>query len=144
MSGVAVIRYLLATDARVLAIIPSRQVVAGDIPLGTPFPSIEVVKISGTPRLTVSMREPNRMQTDRIQVSALFKTAAASPAGAGYPGLDAMMKLLPAVCSNRRGTINGIDVDSILPDIEGPDLPDDVIGFISRTRDFIVKWREAF
>jgi len=63
-----------------------------------------------------------------------------APQGQGYPGLDALMKLILAACPNQHGTINTFNVDSILPDIEGPDLYDEEVSMISRSRDFIVKW----
>lgn len=141
MSGVAVIRHLLANAAAITSVVPATRITAGDLPLNTVMPAIAVTQISGMPRLTLAMTEPNRLHTDRVQVSVLFKGPSATPAGTGYPGLDAVMKLLLAACPNQNGTVNGVAVDSILPDIEGPDLQDDATGLFSRSRDFIVKWR---
>lgn len=144
MSGVAVIRSLIAGNAAVTAVIPSTRIMAGDLPLNTVMPAIAVTQVSGIPRLTVAMTEPNKMNTDRVQVSVLFKGPQASPAGTGYPGVAAMMKLVLAACPNQRGTINGVSVDSVLPDSEGPDLQDDATGLFSRSRDFIVRWHNTF
>jgi hypothetical protein len=140
---VAVIRYLLANNAPVLAVVPATRITAGDLPINTTMPAIAVTQISGMPRLTIAMTEPNRINTDRVQVSALFKGPAGTPSGAGYPGVAALMVLVLAACPNQNGTINGVAVDSILPDIEGPDLQDDATNLFSRSRDFIVKWRSA-
>lgn len=143
MSGVAVIRSLLATNAAVIAVVPAARITAGDLPINTTMPAIAVTQISGMPRLTIAMIEPNRLNTDRVQVSVLFKGPSASPPGTGYPGVKALLPLVLAACPNQNGTINGIAVDSILPDIEGPDLQDDATGLFSQSRDFIVKWRSA-
>ena len=147
MSGVVVIVALLKANAPILSAlgagppIAANRIMAGDLPLSTVLPAITVTQISGVPRLTVAMIEPNRLNTDRVQVSVLFKGPAGSPSGLGYPGVKNMMKLVLAACPNQRGTINGINVDSILPDTEGPDLQDDATSLFSQSRDFIVKWR---
>jgi len=72
------------------------------------------------PRLTVAMSEPNRMHTDRVQVSYLFKGQGGSPAGTGYPGVKTMAPLVLAACPNQHGAIAGNTGGWIfLPDIEG-------------------------
>lgn len=143
MSGVAVIRYLLANAAAVTAVVPASKIMAGDLPLNTVMPAISVTQISSVPRNIVSM-SPTRVQhTDRIQVSVLFKGPQGNPVGTGYPGVRAMLRLVLAACPNTRGTVNGIDVDSIIPDIEGPDLSDDATALYSASRDFIVRWNAA-
>jgi hypothetical protein len=149
MSGVAVIRHLLANNSAVTTAlgagppVATSRIMAGDLPLNTVLPAISIAQVSGIPRLTVAMTEPNRLNTDRVQVSVLFKGPQGSPAGTGYPGVRALLVLVLAACPNQRGTINGVAVDSILPDIEGPDLADVATALYSGSRDFIVKWRSA-
>jgi hypothetical protein len=143
VSGVAVIRHLLANAAAVTAVVPAARITAGDLPINTTMPAIAVTQISSMPRLTIAMTEPNRLHTDRVQVSVLFKGSAGTPAGDGYPGVRSLLVKVLAACPNQNGTINGIAVDSILPDIEGPDLQDDATSLFSCSRDFIVKWRSA-
>ena len=139
MSGVAIVRYLLANNGGVTAVVPAAKIKAGDLQLNTVLPAIFVSQISSIPRLTLAMTE-TKLHTDRVQVTALFKDQQGAPQGQGYPGLDALMKLILAACPNQHGTINGFNVDSVLVDIEGPDLYDEDISMISRSRDFIVKW----
>lgn len=149
MSGVAVIRYLLANNSAVATAlgagppVATARIVAGDLPLNTVMPAIAIAQISGVPRLTIAMTEPNRMHTDRVQVSVLFKGPQGTPTGTGYPGVKALLALVLAACPNQRGTINGVSVDSILPDVEGPDLSDMEAALYTGSRDFIVKWRSA-
>lgn len=141
MSGVAVVRYKLATNAAVLAVIPAARIVAGDAPLTTAKPLIIVTLVNGTPRNTVAMTEPNRMHTDRVQVSYLFNGPLASVPGTGYPGVRAMAALVRTACAFARGTINGVDVLDIIEDREGPDLADAATALYSGSTDFIVRWR---
>ena len=89
------------------------------------------------------MTEGKRLHTDRVQVSVLFKGPEGAPAGTGYPGVRALLALVLAACPNQRATVNGIAVDSILPDIEGPDLSDEATAIYSQSRDFLVRWTAA-
>ncbi len=139
MSGVVIIRYLLANNAPVLAIVPAAKIMTGDVPLNTALPAIAITQISSIPHTDVSMTDA-KMHTDRVQVSVLLKGPQGSPSGLGYPGQKALLKLVLAACPNQRGTVNGVAVDAILPDIEGPDLYDDPTSLFSGSRDFIVKY----
>jgi hypothetical protein len=132
MSGVAVIFYLLSHDAPVLAAVPAANTMAGDLPLNTALPAIGIKQISGFERLTVSMNGAKKMQTERVQVTVQTKT---------YPEKKALLALVRTACANRNGTVNGVDLDSILPDTEGPDLDDAATGIYTQSRDFIVKYR---
>lgn len=140
MSGVAVIRSLLATNAAVLAVVPADRIKAGDLPIDTPLPAISVMHVSGVPRLTLAMTEAGTLHSDRVQVSVVGKGYAGNTAGSGYPDLRALLKLALAACPNRRGTVNGVAVDSILPDVEGPDFEDPETSLHQGSRDFIVRF----
>lgn len=132
MSGVAVVSYLLANYPTLTAIAPATQIFAGDMPLKTPLPALGVAKISRTERHTVSMGEPQRLFTERVQVTIKGRT---------YTQREALSALVRAACSASAGVVNAVDLLSILPDMEGPD-DDDLEAFIyTGSRDFIVKWR---
>lgn len=143
MSGVAVVWYLLKTNSPVLALVPAARIMAGTPPIDTVLPTIGVTQISSIQRLTLAMNESPKLHTDRVQVSVLVKSPDSSPSGLGYPGMRSLLRLCLAACPNQRGTINGVAVDSILPDIEGPDLPNDAAGILQGSRDLIVKWRSS-
>lgn len=133
MSGVAVIRFLLATSAPILAYpVPATRIYAGVIPLGTALPAIGITEVSGVERLTVSMLDPRRLRTERVQVTVLAGT---------YPAQKTLLALALAACGNRAATVNGVSVDSILPEGEGPDLSDEASGIREQSLDFIVRWR---
>lgn len=135
MSGVSVVRYLLANNAPVVAAVGSAaRIVFGEIALNTVLPAIEVRQISGTPRNTLAMSETGTLHSDRVQVTCLAKTWAAK---------EAIMALLLAACPNQRGTVNSVVVDSIIRDNEGPDLSDPATSIYAKSRDFMVRWKEA-
>ena len=140
MSGVSVLRYLLANNAPLLAIVPATRILPGDLPLGTAFPAIAVKQIDGVPYKTIRTNETLKVHTDRVQVSVICKAQQSAATGTGYPGVTALLKLVLAACPSQRGTVNSISVDSITPDIEGPDLPIPEVEAITKSRDFFVRW----
>ena len=140
MSGVAVIRHLLANAAAVTAVVPAARIMAGDLPLNTALPAISVTQISGVPHNTIRINESPKLHTDRVQVTVLVKGPQGTPAGLGYPGVKALLKLVLAACPSQRGTVNGIAVENITPDMEGPDLSDDATALYSQSRDFLVRF----
>lgn len=131
MSGVAVIRYLLANDAAVTAQVPAARIFGGPIPLNTALPAIGVEKISGTQLQTVAMSESPRLRTDRVQVTVHAGT---------YPAKETIVSLVRAACGNRHATVNAIAVDSILDAGEGPDFDDPGAFIYERSLDFMVRF----
>lgn len=138
MSGVAVIRYLLANNASLTAVIPAVRIKAGRLPLNTVMPAISVTQISSVPFNLINTNEANKLYTDRVQVTVKFNDPSATTPGTGYPGMRAAMTLLVPACPSQYGTVNGIKVHSIQPQFEGPDLEEDHIH--SCSFDFLVKW----
>lgn len=147
MSSVGIVRSILASNSALIAVIPAARIAAGDLPLDTVLPAISVIQISGNQRLTMAMTEPKQINTDRVQVSVLYKGPDGTPSGGtGYPGVKAAMALVRAAMPNRNGivgTLTGYWVDSILPDTVGPDLQDEAGQIFSQSIDFIVRWRIA-
>lgn len=131
MSGVAVVRYLLANDAAVIAVAPAARIFAGTIPQGTALPTIGITQISGVERLTVAMSEASRHRQDRVRVTVL---------AASYPAKKALLALVRAALDNQSGTVNSVKLDSVLPDGIGPDLDDQAAVIYEQSQDFIVKW----
>ena len=140
MSGVIAIRYLLKQSSAVTAVIPAVNIMAGTLPLKTVLPGISISQVSSMPTNFIKTNEANKMHTDRVQVSVVFKTEQGAPQGKGWPGVKAALKLVLAACPNQRGTVNGIAVDSIVPDVEMILPEDPVDNTIQGSRDFIVKW----
>jgi hypothetical protein len=134
VSGVAVLRFLLANDTATLGTVPATQIFGGIIPEKTPVPALGVRKVSGTERTTVSMAGTKKLRMERVQVDIQAAT---------YPQKDAIVELVRVACRNRNGTVNGVDLDSILPLGEGPDDDDPSSLIYACSLDFMVKWRSA-
>lgn len=140
MSGVVIIRSLLAANTALTAVIPAANIMAGDLPLNTVLPGISLSQVSSMPFNLLKTNEANKLHTDRVQVSVIFKSPQGSPSGTGWPGVKAALKLVLVACPSQRGTVNGIVVDSIVPDVEMILPEDPVDNTIQGSRDLIVKW----
>lgn len=134
MSGVAVIRSLLAEAVAVTAVVPAARIAAGVLPLATALPALGVSQVSGAERSTVSMAEMTKLQTERVQVMVH---------AVSYAQQKQLVGLVRRACRNRAGLVGGTDLDSILPGGEGPDgfEPDPAI--YQQTIDFLVRWRSS-
>lgn len=115
MSGIIIIRALLAANSALIAQVPASRIMAGVIPLGTTLPAISLAQISGVVHETVSMLETKRFCTDRVQITVMAKT---------YPLQKQILALVQTACQNTRGTVNGVYCDSVIPDTTGPDIFD--------------------
>lgn len=136
MSGVGVIRTLIAANSGVLAVVPASRIRAGILPLETAFPAISISQISSVPLGSIRNSE-SKLHVDRVQVTVHRKE---EPADSGYPGLKSLLDLILAACPSQRATIAGVNVDSITPDTEGPDGYFKQTESYSRSRDFIVRY----
>jgi hypothetical protein len=136
MSGVKVVTYLLTNNAALLLLAPLQNIVPGVLPLGTVLSSnvgaVSISEVSGVPRNTLAMTEPNKLITDRVQVTVHAKT---------YPQQKALLAAIIAAVPFTRGVVNGVTVDSILEDVQGPDLPNADLSILMQSQDFVVKWR---
>lgn len=140
MSGVAVIRHLLANHAPLSALVPAARIVAGPLKPNTVLPAVAVTEVFSTPLNGIRINEPGKLHTESVQVTWLVKDADATPAGTGYVGLKQLGPIILAACPSQRGTVNGVAVDSIAPGLEGPDIYHADIGVHACSRDFIVRW----
>ncbi len=131
MSGVAVLRYLLANDAAVLEEVPAERILPGTLPLNIAPPAIALHQISGSELLGVRVNEGPRTRTDRVRVSVYTSS---------YLEQKTLLALVLAACPSQRGAVNGISVDSITPAGEGPDIYDADLALFEQSRDFFVRW----
>lgn len=134
MSDVKVVRYLLANNANLIAVVPATKIMAGVVPIATVLPAIAVNHISTLSRNIVSMSAATVLATSRVQITVMTKT---------YAEQKSILELVRKALPNTNGSVNGITVDSIIPDIAGPDLRDDDAGIYFQSRDFIVKFQES-
>jgi hypothetical protein len=138
VSGVKVVRYLLAQSSDVTAQVNADSIMAGEIPLDTDFPVIGVSQVGATRSQTVGSTQ---LVVERVQVTVQVEP---SQSGGAYPKVKELLALVRKTCRSKNGvTVNGIAVDSILSDTEGPDFTDPDTKIVSQSQDFIVRWRET-
>lgn len=133
MSGVAIVRELLAANAEVLGITTSARVVAGILPQGAALPALSVHEVGNNEEPTMARNMPNRMVRERVQVTALAKEWAV------------MKRLLKAADLGRgvkTGFVKGFKVCSILPGGTGPEIPPGTSEIYEQSRDFVVTFLE--
>lgn len=134
MSGVAAIYYLAANDASLTAQMAAAQIAAGPLKKGTLLPNASIWTVSDVELRTVSMNGAKKMRTERVRVALNAPT---------YQQKKALLDLVRAACANRAGTVNGVDVMSILPGGVGPDDDDPAMQVFSVDIDFLVQWRSS-
>lgn len=132
MADVHVVRYLLAHNAGVTAVVPATRIVGGPLPQGTTLPAIAVTHISTT-RMNMVAATSVRLATARVQVTVFAAT---------YPQVKDILALVRTALPRSRGTVDGVAVDSIVSDVEGPDFRDDAEGIYMQSHDFTVVFNE--
>lgn len=131
MSGPAVVRYLLANSAGLIAEVPAARIIVGNLPIATVLPAVSVKKISGVKLRGVRQNEAGALRQDRVQVTVHAISGAQQ---------QQLMALVRAACPSQRGTVNGVSVDSIIDDGEGPDLSDPDASIFEQSQDFLARW----
>lgn len=130
MSGVAIIRSILVHDFMLTNAVPKAKIMAGVLPLNTVLPAISIRQISGV-EMKLIKRSGNEMVTDRVQVTVLATT---------YPEQKTILELIRSALPSVRGYIDEFEVDSILPDIDGPDLYSENPVIYEQSIDYIVRF----
>lgn len=131
MSGVNIVRYLLANNAGLIAQVPAVRIMAGIIPLGKTLPAIGIMQITANSRNIVAMNAAQKLVTERVQVTVMDKN---------YISKKTILRLVAAALPNTHSTVDGIAVDSLIDDVEGPDLDDPATGIYTQSQDFIVRF----
>lgn len=110
MSGVAIARAMLVDDSELKKRVVT--IMAGNLPINTQLPAIFIRQISGQ-EFQLLNRNVTQLVTERIQVTVLATT---------YLEQKGIIGMIRAAMKPIRGDVNGFYVDSIRPDIDGPDL----------------------
>jgi len=135
MSGVAIIRALLAASPEITAMVSADRIRAGVVPQDVALPNISVTSVSGRELETVARAGPRVTIRERVQVTVHTATYATQKA------LIQATRLGPGI---HHGTVAGFDVKAVQPDVVGPDLNNlDDDGIYEQSRDFIVTFAEA-
>jgi hypothetical protein len=132
MSDVHVTRYLLANNTALTAVVPAARIMAGVLPEGIALPAIAVTHVSTLRKNFVAETQVDWC-TSRVQVTAMAGT---------YPDVKSILALVRAALPRSRGLVDGVQVDAIVSDVEGPDFRDDEEGIFCQSHDFVVTYNE--
>lgn len=134
MSGVSIVRAILANHAPLLALVPKERIIAGQVQQGTALPAVSIAEVSNYVKDT-SVRRLRRSElvVSRVQVTVL---------AANYASLKAILLACKGSPGMHTGIINGYQVNSAVPVSVGPEMPvgDDKI--YEQSRDFVVTFAE--
>lgn len=126
--SVKAVRYLLANYAPLTAVVRVTDIMAGPVLQGIAPPAISVKLVSRVDLQNVG--GPSGFYTSRVQVTVMAAT---------YPSLRQVMGLVRSALPRSRGTVNGVHIDSVVPDVEGPDFADEENGIFFASFDFMVR-----
>lgn len=132
MSGLKVIRSLLAANAPLTAAVLAENIIGDVVPLNAPLPAIGVTTISATDDRPLK-RGSTRHVMERVQVTLLTNDA---------PSRLRIMGLIKSAAADRIGDIAGVSRVSVLTDGRGPDFTTDA-GLRGASIDFLVSYNEA-
>lgn len=132
MSGTAICRYLLKTNANLIASVPAARIMAGIAPLNTVLPAISVTEVTDQGHNNVAMAFNTTLFTSRVSVRVLADT---------YPSQKNLLELVRLALPNTSGTVNGHAVVSIVPGASGPDEFDAEASVYSQDKEFEVSFR---
>lgn len=134
MSGVAIIRELLAAHAPLTALVPAASIRSGSLPQGQKFPAISVRSVSANEQWTTARNLQSKMIRERVQVTCYAGT------------FELMERMLKAAALGRgvhTGVVKTFAVRSVLPEGVGPYIEAGDDGIHEQSRDFMVTFIEA-
>ena len=133
MSGVIVVRSLLAGETRVTALVPPARIAAGMLPQGTDLPAISLMSVSSVDR-NISAPGPKRRVTERVQVTVLAAT---------YRQVKAILAAVRRATADQMPTIDGLFDVTVHTDTAGPDFLDEDTGIHMQSQDLRVSFNEV-
>ena len=133
MSGVAIIRQLLAIYTPVTNLVPAARIICGQVPQGTALPAIGVSEISVTEIPTIARRTAGKTSRARVQVTVLAKS---------YPEMKNILKACALGPGVHTGDVLTYSVKAITQEGIGPEIPPGDDGILEQSRDFMVTFSE--
>ena len=130
MSGVAIVNYLLSNDYDLASVVAAENVISGTIPINTEYPAISIRQVSGLEFKTIQ-RSGDQLVTDRVQVTAYAST---------YAQQKEIIELIRNALPTMRGDVSTFTVDSIVQDIDGPDLYSENPVTFEQSIDYMVRF----
>ena len=130
MSGTSIINYLLSNDCDLASVVAADKVISGTIPLNTEYPAISIRQVSGLEFKTIQ-RTGDQLVTERIQVTAY---------ASNYSQQKEIIELIRSALPTTRGGVSTFTVDSIVQDIDGPDLYSENPVTFEQSIDYMVRF----
>ena len=130
MSGTAIINYMLSNDYDLGLVVNPDNVISGTIPIDTEYPAISIRQVSGLEYKTIQ-RSGTQLVTDRVQVTAYAST---------YTQQKEIIELIRNALPATRGGVSTFTVDSIVQDIDGPDLYSENPVTFEQSIDYMVRF----
>lgn len=134
MSGVAIVRALLANHEPLTALIPAAKIINGQVPQNTAMPAISVRSISGNEQGTTARNLTVKMIRERVQVTVYSKN---------FVEMERALKACSLGSGVHTGTVATFKVLSVMPDYVGPYIGPDGDEIHEQSRDFMVTFIEA-
>lgn len=132
MSGVNAIQYLLENAGALTAVVNADNITSGRVDQNTTLPAVCVKQISTTRRHAVAATAV-KLCTARVQVTVYASS---------YVQQKTIMALIRAALPQTRGTVNGVSVDSIHHELDGPDFDDESTEIYMESVDYKVTFHE--
>lgn len=134
MSAEKALFAMLKADAALLAQVPTARIFPSIIPLNTTLPAISYSMVSEIEETTIGLTALKRRARMQVTIAVAGLTATA------YGQAKTIRGLVEAACNHKRGTFNGIVVDSCIKELVGPDLRDDEAAITYQTVDFRIAY----
>jgi hypothetical protein len=133
MSGVAIIRNLLANNASLLLQVPDTRIYAGVLPENVVLPAISVLEVVATEIPHIDGSAPTTIVEAHVQVTVI---------AASYALLKQVHALARKACNYQHGSIDGFSVVHVRRLSNGPDMSDVSAKFCMQSIDFSVIYHE--
>ena len=130
VSGTAILRYLLTTDAELTHLVPEQNILVGIVPINWVLPAISVRKVDAAEYRTIDRIGP-QLISERVQVTVLAPT---------HELQDQIFDLVRPPLRRVRGEINGFNTESIRSDIEYGDQYNEIPIIYMQSIDYIVRY----
>jgi hypothetical protein len=134
MSGVAIMRELLANDTKVLALVPGDRIVSGLLKPGATLPALTSHQIGDTEEGTMARNTSRKMMRERVQVTVLAKD---------WVTMKTIIKAAALGSGVYTGEVKGFHVCSVLPLGANGEIPPGEDGIYEQSRDFMVTFWEV-
>lgn len=132
MSDEKAVRYLLANNGPLVAVVPATRIMAGVIPQNSALPAISVARISRNDTEFIAGMSVHDCQS-RVQITVMAATR---------PALEAALALVRTALPRTYGSVNGVAVKSLTRAGTGPVFQDEETKVCMGSLDYAIRFDE--